>query len=49
MTDHDSDCALAVRRWETRENIRYGAPANERALLKGHPEHLNAMRKTPKK
>lgn len=49
MADNDSDSALAVRRWETRENIRYGAPANERVLLSRHPEHLNTVRKKPKK
>jgi hypothetical protein len=49
MADHDSDCALAVRRWETTLNIRYGAPANKRVLLRSHPEHLKAVREKPKK
>jgi hypothetical protein len=46
MTDHDIVMAAydsMALRWRNEDAVRYGAPVNERDLLRRHPEHLNAV------
>ena len=48
MTDNDIVLAAydsMALRWHIEDSVRYGAPVFERALLSGHPEHINAVPK----